>query len=209
MTTPQLPVFAPVFRQTPAEYRQVEERLTSMPDCEVLQDPISDLLASISHSIELSLLEAPVGISRHLQVTFLPAVPRMSIISWEGVVPSILASSSVLCTGSHRHLLQQGHELIQQAMTHWHGDEPSLQDFLNLARPHLQSATTLPREVLPVIQEQIAVASQTKLPSAKKPIELGCRELKKKAWPLSLKLSGKEKLLLLVPIGTYLQRRGP
>ena len=50
MTTPQLPVFAPVFRQTPAEYRQVEERLTSMPDCEVLQDPISDLLASISHS---------------------------------------------------------------------------------------------------------------------------------------------------------------
>ena len=58
MTTPQLPVFAPVYRQTPAEYCQVEECLTSMPDCEVLQDPISDLLASISHSIELSLLEA-------------------------------------------------------------------------------------------------------------------------------------------------------
>ena len=138
MTTPQLPVFAPVFRQTPAEYRQVEERLTSMPDCEVLQDPISDLLASISHSIELSLLEAPVGISRHLQVTFLPAVPRMSIISWEGSSQAFWHRLQFLCTGSHRHLLQQGHELIQQAMTHWHGDEPSLQDFLNLARPHLQ-----------------------------------------------------------------------
>ena len=98
MTTPQLPVFAPVFRQTPAEYRQVEERLTSMPDCEVLQDPISDLLASISHSIELSLLEAPVGISRHLQVTFLPAVPRMSIISWEGSSQAFWHRLQFLCT---------------------------------------------------------------------------------------------------------------
>ena len=168
MTTPQLPVFAPVYRQTPAEYRQVEERLTSMPDCEVLQDPISDLLASISHSIELSLLEAPVGISRHLQVTFLPAVPRMSIISWEGSSQAFWHRLQFLCTGSHRHLLQQGHELIQQAMTHWHGDEPSLQDFLNLARPHLQSATTLPREVLRVIQEQIAVASQTQASKCQK-----------------------------------------
>ena len=64
MTTPQLPVFAPVFRQTPAEYRQVEERLTVCQTVKYLQDPISDLLASISHSIELSLLEAP---SRHQQ----------------------------------------------------------------------------------------------------------------------------------------------
>ena len=60
-TTPQLPAFSPSFRETPAEYQQIEEFLASLPDFKFQTNSISDRLAFIFCAVKLGLLEKLQG----------------------------------------------------------------------------------------------------------------------------------------------------
>ncbi|CAE7039158.1 unnamed protein product [Symbiodinium sp. CCMP2592] len=92
LTTPQLPSFVLSFREQPQEYLQVEEILASLPDSTFSADPLSNRLASISSSVESSLLQKTQGIGRQLQVEFLPALlGRLS--------PSFLAPCAIPMPG--------------------------------------------------------------------------------------------------------------
>ena len=160
LTTPQLPVFALQFKEHPAEYCQVEEILASMPDTEVLGDPLSNRLASISRSVEDSLLEKIQGVGRSLQVTFAPAVPRMSQTSWEGSRQAFWHRFQFLCKEDKPHRLEQGCALVSQILQHWEGESETGPTFADSVDSFLRMGKKPSDELLLRIQEQVLDAAK-------------------------------------------------
>ncbi|CAE7770088.1 unnamed protein product [Symbiodinium sp. CCMP2592] len=160
LTTPQLPSFVLSFREEPLDYMQVEETLASLPDTTLSADPLSNRLASISSSVEHSLLQTSQGIGRQLQVEFLPAVPRMSQFAWEGSCQAFWHRVQFLCQGDHPKRREQCQEYLPQILDHWQGNSEEAVSFLSTLQACLSEQAAVPEPVQQLLQEQFLLASK-------------------------------------------------
>ncbi|CAE7827530.1 unnamed protein product [Symbiodinium sp. CCMP2592] len=160
LTTPQLPSFVLSFREEPLDYLQVEETLASLPDTTLSADPLSNRLASISSSVEHSLLQSSQGIGRQLQVEFLPAVPRMSQFAWEGSCQAFWHRVQFLCQGDHPKRREQCQEYLPQILDHWQGNSEEAVSFLSTLQACLSEQAAVPEPVQQLLQEQFLLASK-------------------------------------------------
>ncbi|CAE7497731.1 unnamed protein product [Symbiodinium sp. CCMP2592] len=160
LTTPQLPSFVLSFREEPLDYMQVEETLASLPDTTLSADPPSNRLASISSSVEHSLLQSSQGIGRQLQVEFLPAVPRMSQFAWEGSCQAFWHRVQFLCQGDHPKRREQCQEYLPQILDHWQGNSEEAVAFLSTLQACLSEQAAVPEPVQQLLQEQFLLASK-------------------------------------------------
>ncbi|CAE7645093.1 unnamed protein product [Symbiodinium sp. CCMP2592] len=160
LTTPQLPSFVLSFREEPLDYIQVEETLASLPDTTFSADPLSNRLASISSSVEHSLLQSSQGIGRQLQVEFLPAVPRMSQFAWEGSCQAFWHRVQFLCQGDHPKRREQCQEYLPQILDHWQGNSEEAVSFLSTLQACLSEQAAVPEPVQQLLQEQFLLASK-------------------------------------------------
>ncbi|CAE7741166.1 unnamed protein product [Symbiodinium sp. CCMP2592] len=160
LTTPQLPSFVLSFREEPLDYIQVEETLASLPDTTLSADPLSNRLASISSSVEHSLLQSSQGIGRQLQVEFLPAVPRMSQFAWEGSCQAFWHRVQFLCQGDHPKRREQCQEYLPQILDHWQGNSEEAVSFLSTLQACLSEQAAVPEPVQQLLQEQFLLASK-------------------------------------------------
>ena len=131
-----------------------------MPDTQVMGDPLSNRLASISRSVEESLLEQAQGIGRNLQITFAPAVPRMSLTSWEGSRQAFWHRFQFLCKEDNPLRLEQGCMLISQIPQHWQGDSDTGQTFADSVASFLKMGKKPSDDLLTCIQEQVLDAAK-------------------------------------------------
>ncbi|CAE7271339.1 unnamed protein product [Symbiodinium sp. CCMP2592] len=160
LTTPQLPSFVLSFREEPLDYIQVEETLASLPDTTFSADPLSNRLASISSSVEHSLLQSSQGIGRQLQVAFLPAVPRMSQLAWEGSCQAFWHRVQFLCQGDHPKRREQCREYLPQILDHWQGNSEDAVSLLSTLQACLSEQAAVPEPVQQILQEQFLLASK-------------------------------------------------
>ncbi|CAE7437501.1 unnamed protein product [Symbiodinium sp. CCMP2592] len=160
LTTPQLPSFVLSFREEPLDYIQVEETLASLPDTTFSADPLSNRLASISSSVEHSLLQSSQGIGRQLQVAFLPAVPRMSQFAWEGSCQAFWHRVQFLCQGDHPKRREQCQEYLPQILDHWQGNSEEAVSLLSTLQACLSEQAAVPEPVQQTLQEQFLLASK-------------------------------------------------
>ena len=145
-----------------------------MPDTQVVGDPLSNRLASISRSVEESLLEQAQGIGRNLQITFAPAVPRMSLTSWEGSRQAFWHRFQFLCKEDNPPRLEQGCMLTSQIPQHWQGDSDTGQTFADSVASFLKMGKKPPDDLLTRIQEQVLDAAKVQKTS---------QNLQYQAWP--------------------------